>query len=116
MNPNVLNGVLRAALPSLVAYAVGAGWLPSDTSAPDLAAAVITLYMAGWSIVSNAHAIDLNMLCGALRAIVPALVSYAVAKGLLPAGSTAPELTTAVVTLGAALWSVPTNLKPKAKS
>ena len=53
MEMNVVYGVLRAVVPSIVAYAIGKGLLPADTSAPEITAAVVTLVAAGWSVVSN---------------------------------------------------------------
>lgn len=55
---------------------------------------------------------DLNMINGVLRAILPALVAYVVGKGWIPAGS-AGDISAAVMALAAAMWSVHTN-KPSA--
>ena len=53
-----------------------------------------------------------NVVMGILRAIVPGLVGYLGGKGLIPAGE-ASDVIAAVVTLGAAGWSVATNLETK---
>jgi hypothetical protein len=53
MDFNVINGVARAVVPAAIAYLVGRGVLPSDTSSPDVTAAVITLIAALWSIKTN---------------------------------------------------------------
>lgn len=53
MNLNQVNGILRAVIPALLAYAVGRGWL-SDSSVGEITAAVITLVSAVWSVTSNA--------------------------------------------------------------
>lgn len=52
MTVNQFNGILRAVVPGAVAYAVGRGWL-NVGSAADVGAAIITLAMAAWSVVSN---------------------------------------------------------------
>lgn len=52
MNMNMINGILRALVPAGVAYAVGRGWL-SESSAASVAAAIIAIGSAGWSIHSN---------------------------------------------------------------
>lgn len=51
---------------------------------------------------------DLNSINGVLRAIVPAICAYAVGKGWIAAG-TVGDITTAVIAIAAALWSVKTN-------
>lgn len=53
-----------------------------------------------------------NQLMGILRAVVPALLSYAVAKSWITE-STVADVTAAVVTLGAAGWSVASNAEGK---
>lgn len=50
---NTVNGIVRAVVPASIAYAVGRGWVPANTSAPDLTAAVVTIIAALWSIHSN---------------------------------------------------------------
>ena len=52
-----------------------------------------------------------NQFMGILRAVVPALLAYAVGKHWITE-SVAGDLTAAVVTVGAALWSVQTNQAP----
>ncbi len=49
-----------------------------------------------------------NQVGGIVRAVIPAALAYAVAKGWLPA-STVADVTAAVVTIAAAAWSVFTN-------
>lgn len=53
-----------------------------------------------------------NVVMGILRAVVPGLVGYLVGKGYIPAGEAA-DLTAAIITIGAAGWSVATNLEAK---
>lgn len=53
-----------------------------------------------------------NIVMGILRAIVPGLVGYLVGKGLIPAGQAA-DVGAAIITLGAAGWSVASNLETK---
>jgi hypothetical protein len=55
---------------------------------------------------------DLNSINGILRAVVPALLAYAVGKGWIAAGSVG-DITAGVVAVAAAVWSVITN-KPTA--
>ena len=52
MDLNIVNGVLRAVVPALVAYLVGRGYL-SQSSAADVAAAIIAIASAGWSVKTN---------------------------------------------------------------
>lgn len=52
MDINIINGVLRAVLPSIFAYAVAKGWI-SQSQVADLTAAAITIAAAIWSIKSN---------------------------------------------------------------
>lgn len=51
---------------------------------------------------------DLNSINGVLRAIVPAVLAYAVGKGWIPASSVS-DITAAAVALAAAVWSIKTN-------
>lgn len=52
MDINIINGVIRAVAPALVAYLAGKGIIPAaDYSG--VIAAVVALIMAGWSIKSN---------------------------------------------------------------
>ena len=53
-----------------------------------------------------------NIVMGMLRAIVPGLVGYLVGKGLIPAGQAA-DVGAAIITLGAAAWSVASNIETK---
>ncbi len=53
---------------------------------------------------------DINTINGVLRAIVPAALAYAVGKGWISQSQVA-DITTAVLTLAAAAWSVKTNYK-----
>lgn len=48
---------------------------------------------------------DANLITGPLRAIVPALVAYAVGRGWIPDGDYATPLI-AIVTGASALWSL----------
>jgi hypothetical protein len=57
---------------------------------------------------------DLNSINGILRAVVPSVLSYAVAKNWIPAGSVA-DVTAAIITVAAAAWSIYSNRKPGAK-
>ena len=52
MNSNVVMGILRAVVPGLVGYLVGAGYIPAGDAA-NLTAAFITIGAAGWSVVTN---------------------------------------------------------------
>ncbi len=52
MDINTINGVVRAVLPAILAYAVGKGWL-TQSQVADVTAAIVTLIAAGWSIQSN---------------------------------------------------------------
>lgn len=52
MDMNTFNGILRAIVPALIAYAVGKGWVAAS-SAADISAAIITLAAAGWSVATN---------------------------------------------------------------
>lgn len=52
MNLNQVNGVVRAVLPAVLAYAVGKGWITQDMVG-EITAAVITLLAAGWSVYTN---------------------------------------------------------------
>ncbi len=52
MTWNQVNGILRALVPAVLAYAVGRGWL-SQGSAGEVGAAIITIASAGWSIHTN---------------------------------------------------------------
>ena len=52
MDINIINGVIRAVAPALVAYLAGKGIIPAADYSGVIAAAV-ALIMAGWSIKSN---------------------------------------------------------------
>lgn len=55
---------------------------------------------------------DFNVIAGVLRAVLPAAFAYAVGAGWLPAGDYA-GLTAAIVAVGASIWSIKSNVKPK---
>lgn len=52
MNYDQLTGLLRVVVPTLVAYAVGKGWIP-ESSAADIGAALIAIGAAVWSYFNN---------------------------------------------------------------
>lgn len=52
MDINQINGVLRAIVPAVLAYAVGHGWI-SESSVADITTAVVAIAAAIWSIQSN---------------------------------------------------------------
>lgn len=52
MDMNVVNGVIRALVPALLAYAVGKGWV-SQSAVADITAAAVSVAAAVWSVVSN---------------------------------------------------------------
>lgn len=52
MDLNTINGVLRAVVPAILAYAVGKGWI-TQSMVGDITAAVVTLVSAGWSVKTN---------------------------------------------------------------
>jgi hypothetical protein len=52
MDVNLINGVLRAVVPAIIAYLVGKGTIPAADYGP-LLAGVIATVSAGWSIFSN---------------------------------------------------------------
>jgi hypothetical protein len=51
---------------------------------------------------------DMNVISGILRAIVPAIIAYAVGKGWL-SQSSAADVTAAIIALASAGWSVKSN-------
>lgn len=53
---------------------------------------------------------DMNVVAGVVRAIVPALVAYLVGKGWLTQSSAA-DVSAAIIALFAAGWSVKSNVK-----
>lgn len=53
----------------------------------------------------------LNQINGIIRAVIPALFAFLAAKGIGVSDATVAEITTAVVTLVAAAWSVYSNRK-----
>lgn len=55
---------------------------------------------------------DINVINGVLRALVPAALAYAVGKGWLSQSQVA-DITAALLTLVAAAWSVKTNYNKK---
>ena len=52
MSLDSINGIIRAIVPAALAYVAGKGWI-SQSSIPDITAAVIALAAAGWSVHSN---------------------------------------------------------------
>ncbi len=52
MDLNTLNGILRAVIPAILAFAVGKGWISQGTVG-DITAAIVTLVAAAWSVKSN---------------------------------------------------------------
>jgi len=56
---------------------------------------------------------DINIINGVLRAIIPAALAYAVGKGWLSQSSVA-DVTAAIITLVSAVWSVKSNQAPPA--
>lgn len=56
---------------------------------------------------------DSNSISGIIRAIVPAILAYAVGKGYITE-SVAVDITAAAVAVGAAIWSIVSNRKPAA--
>jgi len=57
MTLNQVNGVIRAVLPAVLAYAVGRGWI-SNEQVGDVTAAVVTITAAVWSIITNIEAAE----------------------------------------------------------
>lgn len=55
---------------------------------------------------------DLNVVNGILRAVLPGILGYLAGKGLISQGSI-PDIVAAVVTLAAAAWSVASNVPKK---
>lgn len=52
MNFDQVTGILRAVVPSALAWAVGAGYVPAG-SVGDITAAVVALAAAAWSVHNN---------------------------------------------------------------
>lgn len=52
MDINSVNGVIRAVVPALLAYAVGKGWIGAG-AVGDITAATIAIASAVWSVISN---------------------------------------------------------------
>ena len=52
MDLNSVNGVIRAIIPAIAAYAVGKGWIGAG-SVGDITAAIVAIVAAIWSIKSN---------------------------------------------------------------
>ena len=52
MNPNVVNGILRAIVPALVAWLVGKGYIPTGDAA-NVVAFLLAVGSAGWSVITN---------------------------------------------------------------
>lgn len=55
MDINSINGVLRAVVPAILAYAVGKGWVGASAVA-DITSAVVAVAAALWSVLSNKKA------------------------------------------------------------
>ena len=55
---------------------------------------------------------DINTLNGILRAIIPAAIAYAVGKGWISQSASA-DVSTAVLAIAAAMWSVVSNRSGK---
>lgn len=53
---------------------------------------------------------DMNVIGGVIRAVLPPVIAFLVAKGTLPVGSY-DMVVTAIVALITAIWSVKTNIK-----
>lgn len=49
---NTINGILRAVIPAIVAYAVGKGWISQSVGA-EVGAALITVAASVWSVTSK---------------------------------------------------------------
>ncbi len=54
-----------------------------------------------------------SILAGILRAVVPAIIGYAAGKGIDLNWLVTPEVTAAIATIGAAIWSVAAKKKAK---
>lgn len=52
MDLNSINGVLRAIIPAICAFAVGKGWIAAGTVG-DITAAVVAIAAAVWSLKTN---------------------------------------------------------------
>lgn len=52
MDSNIINGVVRAVFPAVIAYCVGKGYIPASDYGPLLAGVTATI-AAAWSIWSN---------------------------------------------------------------
>lgn len=52
MNYDQFTGILRVVVPTLVAYAVGKGWIP-EGAASDIGAAILAVAAAVWSYFNN---------------------------------------------------------------
>lgn len=52
MDLNSINGILRAVVPAVLAYAVGKGWI-SSSSVADITAGVVAVAAAIWSVITN---------------------------------------------------------------
>ena len=52
MDLNSINGIVRAIVPALLAYAVGKGWIGAGAVA-DITAGVVAVVAAIWSVISN---------------------------------------------------------------
>ena len=55
---------------------------------------------------------DMNVIAGIVRAVVPAVVAYLVGKGYL-SSSSAADVGAAIIAILSAGWSVKSNVAPK---
>lgn len=56
MDMNTINGILRAIIPALVAFAAGKGWISTTgaTAVSDaIVSAAVAVAAAGWSVKTN---------------------------------------------------------------
>lgn len=51
----IVNGIARAIVPAITAYAVGKGWI-TESAAAEIGAALVTLAAAVWSVVAKRKA------------------------------------------------------------
>ncbi len=49
---NTVNGIIRAILPAILAFAAGKGWV-GEAAAADITSAAIAIAAAVWSVASN---------------------------------------------------------------
>lgn len=56
---------------------------------------------------------DMNVINGVIRALLPPIIAFLVAKGTLPVGAY-DAVITGIVSLLSAIWSIKSNMVPKA--